>query len=211
MSQQNAATPRAFLDAVEAKFGVKFVFDLACTTQDCIVPVELVPAGYPRGYYFDQGVNALDEDWSHIAEQFQGMDLDKIAAWCNCPFKQTAKFAKKCSEGTDRFVESDEAGTEIWEPGIRIFSVFPIGACTEWFAAYVLNKAAVYLPRPRLTFLDPRTGLPFMTTPKVSKRTGELLPARPQTGLSDVMLVDWAGEPGVYEWRWKEKAKRGKK
>lgn len=210
MSQQNAATPREFIDAVEKKFGVTFVFDLACTTEDCIVPCGNDPDTY-RGYFFDQGVDALEQDWSKIIERFRHLDSEKIAAWLNPPFKKTPKFAKKCSQGTDLCLPTDDPDTSVYEPGIRIFSVFPIGACTDWFADYVLNQAAVWLPRPRLTFIDPTTGQPFMSKRKFNEKTQKWVEPKLQTGLSDVMLVDWAGEPGVYEWRWKEKKRRTKK
>lgn len=199
MSQQNAATPRDFIDAVEKKFGVKFVFDLACTTEDCIIedPVtgDLVPNS---GYFFDQGVDALEQDWSKIHEHFKHLDLDKIAGWVQPPFKKINRWAQKCRQGTDRFIDTDDPDAAVvYEQGLRLFSLFPVGAGTDWFADHVLGQAAVYFIRPRITFIDPRTGQPF-----VSKKTG-----KPQTGMQDVMLVDWSPPdgPGVYTWKWKNK------
>lgn len=184
MSQQNAQTPRAFIEAVEKKFGVKFVFDLACTTLDAVSP---------NGYYFDKGINALDQDWSKIEWR------QNEAAWLNPPWKHIKPWAKKCSEGTDHEMESED--TTIWMPGVPIFSLFPAGVGSDWFADYVLGQAAVYCLSPRITYLDPRTGLPF-----VSKKTG-----KPQTGLNDCILVDWEctlNDVGVYAWKWCEKKSR---
>lgn len=191
MSQQNSQTPRALLDAIEAKFGVTFTLDLACNLDDCVVRVPR--ADQP---YHDGGIDSLNLDWSEFEWQ-QGE-----AAWLNNPWKMTKQFAEKCAKGTDRYIEDDgptSIDVSIYVPGIPIFSLWPAGVGSEWFGKHVLGKCAIYFLNPRVTFLDPRTGLPF-----VSLKTG-----KPQTGLNDAMLCHWGSdEPGVYWWNWKEKPKK---
>jgi hypothetical protein len=186
MSQQNSQTPRELIEAIERYFDVKFVFDIACTTFDKVTP---------NGYYFDEGVNALEQDWSTIPWN------QNEAAWLNPPWKRIRPWAKKCSEGTESQVWDATHETELWMPGIPIFSLFPAGVGSDWFSDYVLGQAAVYCISPRPTYLDPRTGLPF-----VSKQTG-----KSQTGLNDCLLVDWnctKNDVGVYAWKWREKVSR---
>jgi len=167
-NQQNSATPWEFIAAVKKHFDVDFGFDIACTTED---------AKAPDGYYFDQGIDALKQDWSTIAAS---------VSWLNPPWKQIPKFAKKCAELVEYRRETGEKIT-------RIFSLFPCGAGSNWFADHVENNAAVYLMRPRVTFIDPRSGKPF-----VHPITG-----KPQTGLQDTMLVDWGGNAVITTWKWK--------
>jgi hypothetical protein len=186
MSQQNSGTPIEFIRAVEKKFGVNFGFDIACTHEDNIVlrthGEKLVP-DYNCGYNHDQGINALEQDWSSIMAP---------VSWLNPPWKHVRPWSKKCSEGTERKIQ-EENGFCVFESGTHIFSLFPAGVGTSWFADYVLNQCAVYFLRPRLVYVDPRTGKPF-----VSAKTG-----KPQTGLNDAILCDWEGEPGTYAWKWR--------
>lgn len=196
MSQQNAQTPRSFIEAVEKKFGVRFVFDLACTTRDCII-TQSNENKVRTGFHFDLGVDALQEDWSLIPYK------DGEAAWLNPPWRNIKPWAAKCQKGTDQIItEGDPTEpttcVDIVVPGVPIFSLFPAGVGSEWFAKYVLGHCAVYCISPRITYLDPETGLPF-----VSKKTG-----KPQTGLNDTLLCDWTGVPGVYTWKWMEKQRR---
>lgn len=195
MSQQNSATPRDFLRALEHKFNVKITFDLACTTQDCVVePYELSKP--VSGYYFDLGYDALKEDWSRIDIPVQRDDRESVG-WLNPPWKKTGQFVKKCSENM------------CWLSNIRIFSLFPAGVGTNWFRNYVHGIADVYFLSPRMTYIDPRTGEPFIKM--VMKDDGQLHPYRdkcgktvPQTGLNDAILCDWGGSGETYCWNWKE-------
>lgn len=194
MSQQNAATPRDFIRAVEHKFNVRFTFDIACTTQDCVVQQPERAWNRMPGYLFDQGTDALAQDWSTIkVPTLEGGQ--EACAWLNPPWKKTYAFAEKCSKGTGTYIidPSDES-VDIWTPGIRIFSLFPAGVGSLWFGNHVLHQADVYFLHPRMTFIDPRTGLPF-----VNAETGKA-----QTGLNDAILVDWNGGDQTYWWNWQD-------
>ncbi len=96
--------------------------------------------------------------------------------------------------------------------GIRIFSLFPAGVGTKWFANYVHGIADVYFLHPRITYLNPETGEPFIKM--VKKDDGQLHPYRnkygqtvPQTGLNDAILCDWAGSGETFCWDWHQELK----
>lgn len=209
MSQQNSCTPRSFLRAVEAKFKVKFIFDLACTVDDCIVQQNLQDG---RGYFFDKGVDALKQDWSKISIPILPNGVE-ACAWLNPRWKDTYKFAKKCSENPSMLLLDDEevADNTSARTCIRTLSLFPAGVGTNWFAQYVHGQADVYFLHPRLTYLDPRTGKPFLITDSKTgevkmfknRKTKEMLP-REQTGLNDAILCDWAGSGETFCWDWQQ-------
>lgn len=203
MSQQNSATPGAFIRALEHKFNVKITFDLACTHAD---------AKAPDGYYFDDGVDALKQDWSQIPVPTQP-DGRQSAGFLNPPWKQTGKFAEKCAEGTDYLVLDEEQVADELScrvNGIRIFSLFPAGVGSQWFRKYVHGEADVYFLSPRLVYEDPRTGKPFVKRyGKKHPKAGEIMLDKngepfPQTGLNDAILCDWAGNGDTFCWNWKE-------
>jgi hypothetical protein len=174
MSQQNSATPWDFLQKVESHFGIQFGFDIACTRQD---------AKASDGYYFDEGVDALQQDWTTINAEY---------SWLNPPWKQIGKFAKKCAE-LKSFEATDNGDGVIFTPNTNIWSLWNAGICSSWFLNYVWDNAAVYLVQPRITFLDPRTGNPFVNSK-----------GRLQTGLNDIILCDWSGIPRTIQpFRWK--------
>lgn len=182
MSQQNSATPIEFVNAVKSKFNIELDFDLACTTRD---------AKAPNGYYFDQGIDSLEQDWSTITA---------TNSWLNPPWKKIPAFAAKCAQlrkkaelqVTEEYCPSMAEYVSML-PYTRIFSLWNAGIGSKWFFQSVWGNAAIHVLSPRITFIDPRTGLPF-----VSKKTG-----KPQTGLNDCILCDWKGEPGIYQFVWK--------
>lgn len=176
MSQQNSATPWEFMESVECRFDIEFGFDIACTTED---------AKAPDGYYFDKGVDALVQNWS---------DIRATNSWLNPPWKKINKFAKKCAElrQYDRTMALTNDGV-VMVPTTRVISLWNAGVGSKWMFDYVWGNSAVYVLSPRITFIDPRTGQPF-----VSNKTG-----KPQTGLNDCILCDWKGEPGLYKFQWK--------
>lgn len=180
MSQQNSGTPTEFLAAVEAKFSVKLDFDLACTLDDCVVPKNPHDG---RGYFVDKGVDALQQNW---------YELRAHAAWLNPPFKHIRPWVKKCHENRDLYDDADPENIVV-VPGPRIFSLVPASVCSGWFADYVQGNAGIYYLRPRLVFIDPRTGYPF-----VNEKTG-----KPQTAINDCMLLDWGGPVVTECWKWK--------
>lgn len=203
MSQQNAQTPREFLDAVERDFNVKIVFDLSCTSTDKVCE---------RGYFFDQGIDALEQDWSKI-EYNPDADPREIG-YNNPPFKYIKPWAIKGLAGTDRvldqtektIIDGHEDEVNIWLPGIPVFSLFPVGAGSKWFADYVLGQTVVYFVQtPRIKFVDPTTGAPFLSAK-----------GKPQSGFNDCMLIDWQcitndGEPGVFSYKWKTVVRKSRK
>jgi hypothetical protein len=190
-STQNCGTPLEFLRALEQKFNVQIGFDIACTTEDTILTKmgRAHPSESGRGYYADLGVDALSADWRTIPQ---------AVSFLNPPFKHIAPWAQKCSIGTD--VYDTETG-ELVNKGTRIFALFPASVGSEWFARYVEGKAAVYFLRPRIAFVDPRTGQPF-----INPKNGA------PVGINrDMMLIDWAGPNMMTTWRWKEAQKRGRR
>lgn len=139
-SQQNYRSPRSLLSAIEARFG-KFTFDAACTSDDCVIEDretswEGIPCHRVSGFYFDEGVNALEQDWSELTGH----------VYCNPPFKLAGKFAKKISD------------SGIWLPdsrGPKVSLVVPFGSDTNWYWNYVHGKALVLSLSPRVPFLNP--------------------------------------------------------
>lgn len=83
-SKQDYGTPRAFIRAVEARFG-PLVHDLACTREN---------AKAPSGYHFPE-VDSLTRDW---AKEHPHGHL-----WLNPPFANIEAWARKCRvEGGQR-------------------------------------------------------------------------------------------------------------
>lgn len=127
--QQDYRTPPAFLSAVQRKFDVKLSFDLACTVEDCVVPVP--PA---------RGVSAgfCHPEWDALASAWPTM-RDGEAAWCNPPFGRSGAFARVASESMH----------------CRSILLIPASVGAKWFAEHVAGIACVVFLRPRLTFLMP--------------------------------------------------------
>jgi hypothetical protein len=177
MSQQNSGTPIAFLQAIENKFNVKLQFDLACTTQDCIVQQS---DQSPVGYYNDLGIDSLQQNWRN---------LHVNCCWLNPPFRHIRPWVKKCNQ----LLGFDDTDPDILLSGPRVFALVPASVCSSWYADYVQGNCGVYFLRPRLVFIDPRTGEPF-----VNQITG-----RPQTAINDCMLLDFGGPLVTECWKWK--------
>lgn len=81
MSNQNVATPREFLKAVEDRFG-PITFDLAAHAGNAVARHYFGPGS-------DAGTDALACDWPGT-----GTGL----LWLNPPFKHIEPWAKKCAE-----------------------------------------------------------------------------------------------------------------
>lgn len=233
---QTAQTPREFLDAVEARFDVRLGFDCACTSIDCvtfeIVRTPCTKEGIPnpdgpewydtkslKGYFFDLGVDALQQDWTTIEQPY---------SWYNPPFHHMAPWARmSCALSVARRAQLEAiakgelpANTRVFT---RQFTLYPAALGSNWFRTYVEHLARTYVLGPRLVFVDVLTGEPF-----------KLEVMDPKTGLQkldkqgnpkfidgainrDTMLVDWGGVPGIETWEWKSpkarvaKAKKVKK
>lgn len=123
-SEQTVCTPRAFLDAVERRFG-SLTFDLAATRENSITG---------DGSFFGHGSllaeDALTVDWPR----------EKLL-WCNPPYGliKGNGFARKAR------IES--------EKGSRIAMLIPAAVATNWYAEEVHGHAFVLPIRPRLTFV----------------------------------------------------------
>jgi phage N-6-adenine-methyltransferase len=76
-SNQNVATPVAFIGAVEERFG-ELQFDLAADSKNTRV----------TGAFFGEEQNALLQDWGALAGNL----------WLNPPFSNIAPWAAKCAE-----------------------------------------------------------------------------------------------------------------
>lgn len=86
MIDPDAQTPPDLVKAVERRFGVTVGFDICCTSKDCIAVIEqrvkvdadcnpdphgehYVGKRSLFGYFFDHGVNALQQDWRTIEQE----------------------------------------------------------------------------------------------------------------------------------------------
>ena len=127
--EQNFRTPPDFLRACERKFGVTLGFDLACTREDCVVPVS-PRRGASVGFVHPEH-DALAAPWPALR--------DGEAAWCNPPYARSSAFARVASESKH----------------CRTLMLVPASVGTAWFAEYVHPHELVVFLRPRLTFLHP--------------------------------------------------------
>ncbi len=76
-SNQSIATPAAFIEAVEARFG-ELAFDLAASAKNTRV----------QGCFFGEERNSLIQNWGALAGNL----------WLNPPFANIAPWAAKCAE-----------------------------------------------------------------------------------------------------------------
>lgn len=132
-SKQEVGTPRAFLDAVEERFGV-IDWDLAADASNAVTGKYLGPGSH-------RGEDSLAVDWAMLPGAFDGR------LWLNPPFGKIAPFAEKCAEQAPSI-----AGP--------ILMLVPASIGTEWFARHVHRKALVLALRPRLTFVGHKDPYP---------------------------------------------------
>jgi hypothetical protein len=111
-SKQDYETPQAFLDKLPA-----MTWDLACTEENKKAPHGLT---HPT-------VDGLATDWSTLMGNL----------WCNPPFGEIAKWAKKASE--TKVINS-------------LYMLVPASVGANWFRDYVHGKAMVLLLNGRLSF-----------------------------------------------------------
>ena len=127
-SEQSVGTPRAFLNAVDERFG-ELTWDLAATTTNAVVG-----HGCFLGPGSEHGEDSLAVDWAMLPGAVNGR------LWLNPPFGKIAPFAKKCAEQATSI-----AG--------QILLLVPASVSTEWFATYVHRRALILAIRPRLKFV----------------------------------------------------------
>lgn len=125
-SEQEVGTPRAFLDAVEERFGA-LTWDLAANPGNAVAKSYLTPASAG-------GKGSLAVDWAMLPGAVGGR------LWLNPPFGTIAPFAQKCAEQAPAIAGS-------------ILMLVPASVGTNWFAEHVHRKALVLALRPRLTFV----------------------------------------------------------
>jgi site-specific DNA-methyltransferase (adenine-specific) len=119
-------TPLAFF--YELRKIYDFEFDAACTKENCLCK---------KGFYFDQGMDALVEEWPKGPWIF-----------CNPPYGTKIKhFVRKAFQQ--------------WQAGARIVMLIPSRTDTSWFHDYILGKARIQFIRGRLRFGDSQNSAPF--------------------------------------------------
>lgn len=122
-------TPRYIFDQLNSIFN--FDIDIACTSKNCLCD---------RGFYHDQGLNALSESW---AVQGGGR------AFCNPPFSQKAEFIEKAHK------EVSEGNCPICVMILPILAMDTIA----WHK-YIEGRYQYEILKGRISFIDPETQQP---------------------------------------------------
>ena len=124
--KQDWTTPKDFYDRQNKRF--KFVLDAACESYNCLCD---------DGFYFDKGINALEESW--VRDGF---------VWCNPPYGRDIKnFVAKAYEE--------------WKKGAKIVMLIPARTDTSYWHEYIFNKADITFLRGRLKFGNSKNPAPF--------------------------------------------------
>jgi hypothetical protein len=111
VGQQNYRTPATFLAACMRRFAIPesegFVFDLACTVDDCVSHDKVSGFAHPE-------LDALAEDWTFLAH-IPGV------CWLNPPFAQSGAFAEKCAGSGARILALVPVaiGTQWWRKHVH--------------------------------------------------------------------------------------------
>lgn len=128
-STQDYGTPRALLDALEARWG-RLVFDLAATKDNVVCESQ-------RWYGPDSrlGADSLVQDWTKLQGNL----------WLNPPFAHIAPWAEKCAASA-RW-SSDGKCTR------TIFLHVPAAVGSNWFADHVWGKCRVIALQGRVTYV----------------------------------------------------------
>ncbi len=136
-SEQTVCTPRAFLNAVESRFG-KIAFDLAATQENAVTgDDQFFGPGSPWAN------DSLTADWSQVYED------ELTILWCNPPYGMIK------GNGFARKARKECAGGDV-----RVVMLIPAAVATNWFAEEVHGHALVIPIRPRLTFVGHRDPFP---------------------------------------------------
>jgi hypothetical protein len=129
---QEVGTPRAFLDAVEARFGA-LTWDLAANASNHVTPGWFGPGSvWP---------DALATPW---------WDIDGLL-WLNPEYSNIAQWAEKCAKESRRIEDAPEGSLR--NRRARIAFLVPASVGSNWFARHVDGKALVLFLSPRLTFV----------------------------------------------------------
>lgn len=123
-SKQTYGTPPLLLAAIRAKFDVpQWDFDLACDENNCIAPM---------GFMFDQGQDALLQDWS---------ELEGLHAFLNPPFA----YGKEFSEKVAKTIADGRAP--------KVYALYLASLGSAWFAKNVRPYATSYVLTGRVKFV----------------------------------------------------------
>jgi hypothetical protein len=124
-SAQDVRTPRAFLDAVESRFGVIF-FDLAASPGSSVVVGDEA-----NDLSWGPERDSLKQDWTQL----------KQLCWLNPPFDPILPWVRKCAESTvHKSID------------LEIALLCPLAVGTKWWRTYVTPFATVY-SIGRITFV----------------------------------------------------------
>lgn len=130
-SEQVVCTPRAFLDAVERRFG-RIGFDLAATAANSVVG----------------GSNYFGPDAFMVKDALLAGWPRDLLCWLNPPYGMIK------GNGFARKARAEAA------LGVRIVMLIPAAVATNWFADEVYGHALVIPIRPRLTFIGHKDPFP---------------------------------------------------
>lgn len=126
-SDQEKATPRDFVRAVEKRWGV-MDFDLAADFANTVCPD-----------FFSKEEDSLQQDWVKLHGNL----------WLNPEFGQIEPFAEKACETFIRKIQLSFTKTR----KDRLFMLTPASIGSVWFAEHVHHHALVLGIRPRLVFI----------------------------------------------------------
>lgn len=110
----------------------KFDVDLACTTQNCRAP---------KGIYFDQGMDALKEDWRNYGN----------TGFCNPPYSNIDPWVEKA--------------IELGSWGFNTIMVIPT-LNGDKRDEMIINNANVTIICGRVGFINPETGKKISGSPR---------------------------------------------
>jgi len=122
----NFITPDSLSEQLDKIFN--FELDVACTTDDCKCPT---------GFYFDKGIDALEQDWS------------LYRCFCNPPFSLKAKFIEK-------------AYNEVINGNCPVVVMILPSNCqdSKAFQKYIKKNFFYETIAGRVSFINPETGKP---------------------------------------------------
>ena len=183
-SFQAYGTPKVFLDAVKARFGIKhFDWDLAATKANAVDGLGSVRSYFGPDHFAAGCRNALspDNDWKDVDDR-----IDNANLWLNPPFADIAPWVEKCAASAWWESEKSKRGPGAAD-GRRIFLLVPAAVGSNWFSMHVHKKALVLVLNGRITF----DGCP------PNPKTGKVDPYP-----KDCMLCVYGAKPGFDIWRW---------
>lgn len=127
-SRQDYGTPPLLLAATMGRLSDALVFDLACRHDNAVCD---------HGYYFDEGVDALQQAWADDVRQRSRRE--GAWAWLNPPFADIEPWVKKAGEEAAR--------------GLHLAMLVPASVGSQWWRRYVEPDAYALYLNPRITFV----------------------------------------------------------